>query len=180
MNKQRETRIGKFLSYVLRHHPDSIGLTLEHNGWASVKDILNNSQLAVSFEELQWVVEHDAKNRFSFNAELTKLKANQGHSVNIELTFKAIVPPPVLYHGTALHFLESIQTLGLQKGNRHHVHLSKDLETAAKVGRRHGKLVILEINSQAMYETGYPFYISENDVYLVDEVPTNYLVVLDR
>lgn len=179
MNKNRETQISKFLSYVLRHHPDSIGLKLEKDGWASVEEILNNSPLQVKLDELKYVVENNDKRRFSFNDDFTKIKANQGHSVkNLELEFKEVVPPEVLYHGTAVPFLKAIQENGLNKGQRHHVHLSKDIQTATKVGKRHGEVVILAIASQRMYQAGYKFYLSDNEVYLVDLVPVEYLKVL--
>ncbi|MDM8559564.1 RNA 2'-phosphotransferase [Candidatus Parabeggiatoa sp. HSG14] len=174
---KREIKISKFLSYVLRHHPESIGITLDRNGWTSVTDILNNSKLEFSIEELKQVVEINDKNRFSLNDNLSLIKANQGHSVKIELEFQEIVPPDILYHGTAKHFLESIQKTGLLKGNRHHVHLSKNVQTASNVGKRHGKLVILTIDTKKMHEDGYKFYLSDNQIYLVDFVPPNYLSI---
>lgn len=178
MTKNREIKISKFLSYVLRHQPESIGLSLDKNGWASVAEILKNASQPLSLEELKQVVENNDKQRFSFNDDLTLIKANQGHSVKIALTFQQITPPDTLYHGTAQHFLKSIQQQGLIKGKRHHVHLSKDIQTASKVGKRHGQLVILSIDTKAMHEAGYPFYLSDNGVYLVEEVPPCYFRVL--
>jgi len=178
MNKNRELKISKFLSYVLRHKPESIGLTLNNNGWASVAEILKNRQLHFSLEDLKFVVENNEKNRFSLNEDLSLIKANQGHSVSIKLEFQKIIPPDILYHGTAQHFLASIQEKGLDKRKRHHVHLSIDIKTASNVGKRHGKLIILAIDAKKMHQDGYQFYISDNNVYLVEEVPANYLTVL--
>jgi len=178
MTKNQEIKISKFLSYVLRHKPESIGLTLEKNGWASIADILNHSKPHFSLEELKYVVENNDKKRFSFNDDLTLIKANQGHSINAELEFQKIIPPNVLYHGTAEHFLKSILEKGLLKGKRHHVHLSKNIETASKVGKRHGKLVILKIDAKQMHQDDYQFYLSLNQIYLVDYVPPHYLTVI--
>jgi putative RNA 2'-phosphotransferase len=178
MNKNLEIKISKFLSYVLRHKPESIGLILNDNGWASVADILKNQQLHFSLEELKFVVANNDKNRFSLNEDCTLIRANQGHSVDIKLEFKKIIPPDILYHGTAQHFLPSILEQGLEKRKRHHVHLSIDIKTASKVGERHGKLIILTIDTKKMHEDGYQFYLSDNNVYLVDKVPKNYLSVL--
>ncbi len=178
MNKNRELKISKFLSYVLRHKPESIGLTLNNNGWASVAEILNNRKLHFSLEELKFVVENNEKNRFSLNEDFSLIKANQGHSVDIKLEFQQIVPPDILYHGTAQHLLASIQEKGLDKRQRHHVHLSIDIKTASNVGKRHGKLIILAIDAKKMHQEGYQFYISDNNVYLVEEIPAKYLAVL--
>jgi putative RNA 2'-phosphotransferase len=178
MDEKRKVKISKFLSYVLRHNPQSIGLALEKNGWASVADILKNSKVHFSFDELKYVVENNDKKRFLFNDDFSLIKANQGHSVKVELKFEEIIPPETLYHGTAKHFLASIQQDGLLKGKRHHVHLSKDIPTASNVGKRHGKLVILAIEAKQMHEEGYKFYLSDNQVYLVDHVPANYLTVV--
>jgi putative RNA 2'-phosphotransferase len=178
MNKNREIKISKFLSYVLRHKPESIGLTLNDNGWASVAEILKNRKLHFSLEELKFVVNNNEKNRFTLNEDFSLIKANQGHSVEIKLEFQKIVPPEILYHGTAQHFLASIQEKGLEKRQRHHVHLSIDTQTASKVGERHGKLIILAIDAKKMHQDGYQFYLSDNNVYLVDEVPAHYLAVL--
>ena len=178
MNKNQELKISKFLSYVLRHKPESIGLTLNNNGWASVAEILKNQQLNFSLEDLKFVVENNDKNRFSLNEDFTLIKANQGHSVDIQLEFQKIVPPDILYHGTAQHLLASIQEKGIEKRQRHHVHLSIDIKTASNVGKRHGKLIILAIDTKKMHQDGYQFYLSDNNVHLVDEVPAKYLAVL--
>ena len=129
-------------------------------------------------EELKQVVEKNEKKRFSFNENLTLIKANQGHSVQVELTFQEIIPPNTLYHGTAKHFLKAIQQAGLLKGKRHHVHLSKDTQTASNVGKRHGELVTLAIDANQMHQDGYKFYLSDNKVYLVDYIPPKYLTII--
>ncbi len=174
----REIKISQFLSYVLRHKPESISLTLDKNGWARVADILENPKCRFSFEELKQIVENNDKQRFSFNDDLTLIKANQGHSVKVELDLSEVIPPDTLYHGTAKHFLKAIQQKGLLKGKRHHVHLSKDIQSASNVGKRHGKLVLLAVDSKKMHEDGHKFYLSDNHIYLVDYVPANYLTVI--
>jgi putative RNA 2'-phosphotransferase len=179
ITKDRELQISKFLSYVLRHQPQTIGLTLAANGWAPVEALLSNSSLPINFEELKYVVEHNDKQRFAFNEDLTLIRANQGHSVKIAMNFQEIIPPTVLYHGTAQHFLPSILQKGLLKGKRHHVHLSKDIQTASKVGQRHGKLLILKVDTEKMVAAGHQFYLTDNQVYLVKHVPPNYLSKLN-
>lgn len=182
MKDSRLVRISKFLSYHLRHRPDQLGLTLETGGWVVVDDLLIASQkqgFTIFPHELKEVVVKNDKQRFSFNHDHTKIRANQGHSIPIDLQLVVQTPPAVLYHGTAEKFLSAILNKGLQKMSRHHVHLSADLETAKKVGMRHGHPVILTINTPGMMEAGYEFYCSENNVWLVDSVPPEYLTVWD-
>jgi putative RNA 2'-phosphotransferase len=174
----REIKISKFLSYVLRHQPEAIGLTLDRNGWVPVADLLEKAPLNLNWQELKQVVQLNDKKRFAFNKDFTLIRANQGHSVKIEMEFLPTRPPNLLYHGTAEKFLTAIQQQGLIKKQRHHVHLSKDVQSATQVGKRHGKPIILLIDAKKMYETGYPFYLSDNGVYLVDEVPPVYFTVL--
>jgi len=178
INEKQVTRLSKFLSLVLRHKPETIGLTLDENGWTDVKILLQKLKSKgknVDLITLQYVVENNTKQRFAFNEDQTQIRANQGHSIKIDLGYKPVEPPETLYHGTAERFLDSIFKTGLEKRNRHHVHMSGDLDTASKVGVRHGKLVILEVLSKAMYKDGYPFFISENKVWLTDTVPPQYL-----
>lgn len=177
MMNHREIKISKFLSYVLRHQPEAIGLTLDHNGWVPVADLLEKAPLNLSWQELKQVVESNEKKRFAFNEDFTLIRANQGHSVKIEMEFSPTIPPDLLYHGTATKFLVAIEQQGLIKKQRHHVHLSKDVQSAAQVGKRHGKLIILVIDAKKMHETGYQFYLSDNGIYLVDEVPPAYLTI---
>lgn len=177
MNEQQKKRIGKFLSLILRHAPEKIGITLDKSGWASVDELLQ--QLAthnkpLSFEQLIEIVETNNKQRYSFNHDRTRIRANQGHSIELDLQLTPQEPPEVLYHGTASRFMKSITQQGLIKGSRHHVHLSKDKETAHQVGSRHGVPVILAIASGQMQRDGFVFYCSDNGVWLTDHVPTRY------
>jgi putative RNA 2'-phosphotransferase len=180
-SSEREVKISKFLSLVLRHKPEKIGIELDQNGWISIPDLLkacSKHKFYITPLELQTVVTNNDKQRFSISEDGTKIRANQGHSIAIELGYIPIEPPEILYHGTAERFLSSILNIGLVKGNRHHVHMSSD-RTAHKVGSRHGKPVILEIMSIKMHQQGYQFYQSENGVWLVDHVPAIYLKVLN-
>lgn len=169
-------QISKFLSLILRHQPEKIGLQLDENGWALISGILEKSNLKFTFEELEEIVLTNDKKRFSFNADKTKIRANQGHSLKtIDLDLKAQIPPEFLFHGTIERFILSIKKEGLQKMRRQHVHLSKDKETAVKVGARRGAPVILVINALKMQTKGYQFYKSENGVWLTNEVPANFI-----
>jgi putative RNA 2'-phosphotransferase len=176
MTEQQRTKISKRLSYILRHAPESVGLKLDENGWASVHDLMSKFGMPLSIEDLNEVVETNEKKRFAFNDDLTKIRASQGHSIEIDLAYQPTTPPEFLFHGTATRFIESIKKDGLLKGSRHHVHLSLDETTARKVGARHGSPVILTLKSKEMYEAGYVFYVSENDVWLTEHVPTRFIV----
>lgn len=168
------------MSLVLRHKPETIGLQLDTNGWADVQELLqkiNESGTTTDLETIIEVVETNDKKRFAFNEDRTKIRASQGHSIEVELDLKATEPPTVLYHGTAERFIENILELGLLKQQRQHVHLSSDAATAKAVGSRHGRPVILTINAQAMAADGYLFFLSENKVWLVDSVPVKYITV---
>lgn len=178
MEEVRRTKISKSLSYWLRHRPEKIGITLEKEGWIGVEELLEKSKVELEFtlEELKDVVENNDKKRFSFSEDGTKIRANQGHSTDVEITFQEIVAPPVLYHGTVSKFMESIRKEGLIPGNRHHVHLSKDQETAQKVGSRKGAPIVLKINTTKMQDDGFVFYISDNGVYLTEFVPPKYII----
>ena len=171
-------RISKFLSLVLRHKPESIGLTLDERGWAEVDVLLAQAAgngRKISIETLLRVVGENDKQRFAFNADETKIRARQGHSIPTDLGLEAIGPPEVLYHGTATRFLASIQEQGLLKQNRQYVHLTGDPESAIKVGQRHGRPAVLLISAASMAEDGYRFYLSENHVWLTDHVPPKYI-----
>lgn len=177
--KEKEIKtISKFLSLVLRHAPETIQLQLDKNGWANVDElIIQSHQFGKEFDFglLEEVVETNDKKRFTFNEDLTKIRANQGHSIDVELNLKESEPKDFLYHGTVEKFIDSIKKEGLQKMSRQYVHLSKDKETAIKVGSRRGKPIVLKINAPKMFLDGYKFYLSENNVWLLDEVPTKYI-----
>jgi putative RNA 2'-phosphotransferase len=176
MLPQYKKQISKFLSLILRHQPEKIGLQLDENGWALINDILDKSNLKFTFKELEEIVVTNDKQRFSFNANKTKIRANQGHSLKtVDLDLKAQVPPEFLFHGTVERFIAIIKKEGLQKMKRQHVHLSKDKETAVKVGSRRGKPIILTIKSLEMHNEGYQFYKSENGVWLIDAVPSHFI-----
>lgn len=177
MDKDRHQKISKSVSFWLRHKPEKIGLTLNKGGWADVKELIEKAQVEIAFDfnDLKEVVKNCDKQRFSFSEDFCSIRANQGHTVKVDIAFKEIVAPPVLYHGTVEQFVESIKKKGLLPMKRHHVHLSKDIETATKVGARRGKPVILSIDAKTMQDYGYRFFISENGVYLTDSVPKRYI-----
>lgn len=179
MNTKEAKRISKFLSLVLRHRPDTIGLYLDNNGWAKVSELIDKAaQKDVHFnnEDLEWIVANNDKQRFAFNEDHSEIRANQGHSLQtIDLQLQAIEPPHILYHGTVTKFIDSIKASGLQKRSRQHVHLSADLTTATTVGSRRGAPVILKVEALKMHQEGYAFYQSKNGVWLTDEVPVNYI-----
>ncbi|MFH6945708.1 RNA 2'-phosphotransferase [Flavobacterium sp. FlaQc-50] len=170
--------ISKFLSFVLRHSPETIDLKLDENGWANVDELIpqsNKHKVPLDFDLLQVVVATNDKKRFIFNEDKTKIRASQGHSINVELNLNEVVPEGFLYHGTIAASIDSIKETGLQKMSRQHVHLSKDKETAIKVGGRRGKPVILTVDAERMQLEGFKFYLSENGVWLTDEVPARYI-----
>lgn len=171
-------RISKFLSLVLRHRPEQIGIELDASGWIDVELLLaacSKHNFPISIEELEHVVRTSDKKRFAFSEDRNRIRANQGHSVNVELGYEPVEPPEILYHGTAVKSVESIKSNGLQKRARTHVHLSADVVTASKVGLRHGELVLLRVLSKRMYDQGFQFYLSANGVWLTEHVPVGYL-----
>ncbi|OIN56102.1 RNA 2'-phosphotransferase [Arsenicibacter rosenii] len=176
-DKQAQT-ISRLLSLVLRHKPEEIGIKLDENGWTDVPMLL--SKLAdkghpITLDQLRHIVETNNKKRFAFNADESCIRANQGHSIEVDLGLIAKQPPQVLYHGTAIRFLDAILQEGLKKMNRQHVHLSADEQTARMVGSRHGKPVILLVKAGAMADNGHIFYQSTNGVWLTEHVPVSYL-----
>lgn len=178
MTEQDKKRIGKFLSLILRHEPQKIGIELDEQGWANVKELIekcNKHHYHFSMEDLIEIVETNDKQRYSFNEKRNKIRANQGHSIDIDLALRPVEPPEYLYHGTATRFVSSIMEQGILKGSRQYVHLSKDKETATKVGSRHGKPSILTIMSGNMYKDGILFYQSNNGVWLTDYVDVKYI-----
>lgn len=170
--------ISRFLSLVLRHEPSKIDIQLDENGWISVEELLlklNKFGYTINIDGLNEIVETNDKQRFSFNDNKDKIRANQGHSINVDLELKETKPLDILYHGTGLKFVDSILEQGLNKQERHHVHLSSNIETAETIGKRKGKHVIFKISAKEMFDDGYKFYLSENNVWLTDDVPVKYL-----
>jgi len=178
MNEQQKKKASKFLSYVLRHHPELINLNLDENGWTNVDELISkstNDSQGFTFEELDEIVQTNEKKRFAFNEDKTRIRASQGHSIEINLALIPQQPPEFLYHGTAQNNIESILEKGIEKRSRQHVHLSQDKETATKVGMRHGKPTILTIKTGEMFKDGIEFYLSENEVWLTDFVDAKYI-----
>ena len=178
--QSRHVRVSKFLSRVLRHQPGRIGLALDGAGWVSVSELLaacRAHDFPITREELEMVVRENDKQRFALSEDGTRIRASQGHSVSVDLGYAPLAPPAVLYHGTASSRLDAIRARGLLKGGRHHVHLSTDAATAAKVGARHGAPHVIEVESGRMHADGYEFYRSANGVWLTEHVPAKYLVL---
>lgn len=174
------TKTSKFLSLVLRHEPERIGITLDDAGWTDVNVLLAAAAahgVAVTREELEQIVASSDKQRFALSPDGARIRANQGHSVPVELGLAPLAPPMLLYHGTPSRFVDSIRATGLRKGERHHVHLSADAETARIVGSRRGPPVILIVRAADMAAAGHVFYRSENGVWLVDHVPPAFLEI---
>lgn len=181
MDEWRLIKISKYLSRHLRHQPERLGLTLGPGGWVRVDDVLAGCaamQFMITRAELDEVVAKNDKQRFSFNEAGSHIRANQGYSVEVDLQLEPSEPPAVLYHGTAQSAVDAIFKQGLNKMRRHHVHLSLDVETATRVGSRHGKPVVLEVDAAAMARDGIVFYVSANGVWLTDRVEPRYLTRL--
>ncbi len=179
MTERELTRLSKFLSLVLRHKPEVIGITLDENGWVEVDELIRKAQRKnkpVTHEVLQQVVVNNNKQRFAFSEDGRRIRANQGHSVKINLGYEPTVPPAILFHGTGRKYVDSILQSGLVKKARHHVHLSSDEATALTVGRRHGKPFIFQVLAGQMHADGHHFYVSDNGVWLTEAVPVQYLV----
>lgn len=168
----------KFLSYVLRHHPAEIGITLDSAGWVPVAELLSAMRKhgrGISESLLREIVAASDKQRFAISDDGLKMRASQGHSVPVELGYEPAEPPTVLYHGTVDRAVESIRATGLVKGQRHHVHLSADVKTAGAVGGRRGRAVILTVDAARMRRAGCLFYRSANGVWLTDHVPAAFI-----
>jgi putative RNA 2'-phosphotransferase len=178
MDDARLIKISKFLSKHLRHRPEQLGLKLQPGGWVAVEALLRacaQHNVPVSRAELDEVVARNDKQRFGFDPTGTLIRARQGHSVAVDLQLQPVEPPPVLFHGTAERFLAAILREGLRPMRRHHVHLSSERETATRVGARHGRPVVLEVDAARMWAAGITFYRSDNGVWLVDHVPPRFL-----
>lgn len=164
-------RLSKRMSKALRHQPERVGLTLDPSGWVAVTDLLD--ALGVGEEELREVVARNDKQRFTIDGD--RIRANQGHSVEVDLGLPTATPPDVLFHGTVAQFLDDIMRDGLRPMSRHDVHLSPDRETARRVGARRGRPVILSVDAKAMSDAGHEFRLSANGVWLTQHVPAHYL-----
>lgn len=180
LTREEVVKIGKFMTYLLRHHPEAEGLQIDPNGgWVSVDDLLQI--LDISLGELEEIVTRDSKGRFSFQSKShERIRANYGHSIDVDLGLKKIEPPDLLYHGTAERNLNRILESGIKKMNRRHVHLSKDPETARKVGRRHGKPAVIVIDAEKMHEDGKEFFLSGDETYLTEYVHPRYFKRIEK
>jgi putative RNA 2'-phosphotransferase len=180
MDPKRRVRSSKFLSLVLRHEPEKIGLTLQPGGWVEVQELLDGcarSGHPLTVSELRELVETSDKQRFALDDSGVRIRANQGHSADVDLQLTPAVPPGVLYHGSAAHLLPVLLAEGLRKMARHHVHLSVSVAPALKVGQRHGKPVVLTVDAGRLHADGGVFFCSANGVWLIDAVPPAYLQV---
>lgn len=178
VDARRRTKISKYLSRHLRHQPERIGLDLDGGGWVDVDRLLAACQehrFPVTRSELEEVVTTSEKQRFALDDGARRIRANQGHTVEVELGLDPRVPPAMLFHGTGHGAVDAILSEGLRPMGRHHVHLSADVETAARVGRRHGRPVVLEVDAAGMHASGWRFWRSVNGVWLVDAVPAEFL-----
>ena len=172
------SHISRFISFVLRHKPEEIGITLDEHGWANVEELinaLNTKKKQIDMEILEEIVCTDEKGRYSFNEDKTLIRANQGHSIQVDVELKEAEPPEILFHGTGEKYVESILQEGLIPKSRLYVHLSKDMETAVNVGSRHGKPHIFKVRTGEMFRQGCKFWLSENGVWLTRAVPIEYL-----
>ncbi|MFA1719042.1 RNA 2'-phosphotransferase [Clostridioides difficile] len=178
----KKDKLSIFISLILRHKPETIGIKLDDYGYADVNELIekiNNTGRNINIEILEQIVKEDNKQRYSFNDDRSKIRANQGHSINVNVELRELEPPKYLYHGTATRFLDNIKNEGIIKQSRLYIHLSRDIDIAVKVGKRHGTPVILKINTGKMYENGYKFYLSENNVWLCEYIPFKYVEIFE-
>ena len=183
MDSRQLSEISKFLSYVLRHEPQAIGLQLDPEGWADLDSLIAVATQHPTLNRtiIQTVVSTSDKKRFAISDDGQRIRAVQGHSTStVRRQYVEKEPPELLYHGTATRFLESIREQGLNAGSRHHVHLSQDVPTAIAVGKRHGKPAVLTIQARQMYREGFKFFLAENGVWLTNIVPTDFLSSFDE
>ena len=172
------TNLSRYLSLILRHKPEAIDITLDEHGWANVHDLIDGiakNNPGFDMDVLEEIVRTDNKQRYSFNPGKTLIRANQGHSIPVDVELKEAKPPKQLWHGTGEKYVSAIDEQGLLHKNRLYVHLSTNEETAIKVGKRHGKPVLYTVNAEEMYQDGYKFFLSKNGVWLTDHVPVKYL-----
>lgn len=177
----KKDKLSVFISLVLRHKPDAAGIALDEHGWADVDELIagiNSTGRKIDMAILEEIVATDEKGRYNFNEDKSLIRANQGHSVQVDVELKEQEPPEFLYHGTAEKFLGNILTEGLKPMSRLYVHLSEDIVTANKVGKRHGNPVVLKVHSGEMCRVGIKFYLSENGVWLTKAVPGKYFAIM--
>lgn len=179
--KEQNVKLSKFISLILRHKPDVIGVELDQNGWCEVDDLLlkmNEKGKSITRSLLDEIVRTDSKGRYTYNSDGTKIRANQGHSIVVDVELQKEIPPKYLYHGTIRKYVTSILKAGIKKGQRQYVHLSTNIEVAQTVGKRRGIPVILKIEAGKMHVDGYEFYLSKNKIWLCDYVPSKYVSVM--
>ena len=177
---KQDVRLGRYISLALRHDPAAAGVSMDENGWVGVDELLAGMAAhghPIDLETLERIVRENNKSRYSFSDDHRRIRANQGHSLDVDIQLTVRTPPPLLYHGTAERFLGSIRDHGITRQQRQHVHLSADTQTALTVGRRHGSPLVLAVDAAAMARDGHQFWLSENGVWLCDEVPWRYVTV---
>ena len=178
--RKRLDRIGRLITYSLRHRPEELDITLDEQGWVEIDvllEALHNKDKEITREELEYLIATSDKQRFAVDESGEKIRANQGHTVDVNLGYESQVPPEYLYHGTNEESVKDIMETGVQRMKRHAVHLSEDLGTAIKVGERRGRVLILRIQSGKMHEDGYVFQLSDNNVWLTDNIPIQYIEI---
>lgn len=178
--EKQDKKLSKFLSLILRHKPQTVGICLDDEGWADVQELLtalNSNHHHVDMARLEHIVATNDKQRFAFDEHKQKIRANQGHSIKIDLKLSEVAPPEILYHGTARGAVDGIMAQGIDKQTRQYVHLSTDVDTAIKVGKRHGKAVVFVVQAGQMHIAGMKFYQADNGVWLTEHVPVAYLSV---
>lgn len=179
MEKAKQNQLGKFVSLVLRHQPEIIGLFVDKEGWADINELISKSaKKGMSFtkEELDYVVENNDKKRYAYNSDQTRIRANQGHSIAVDLQLMEKRPPEFLYHGTTVRFVDSIRKQGILKMQRQQVHLSPNKDVAVQVGTRRGEVYVFTVKAGEMYADGLVFFESDNGVWLTDFIDCKYLM----
>ncbi|MBR5667777.1 MAG: RNA 2'-phosphotransferase [Lachnospiraceae bacterium] len=172
-----DREISKYIALILRHKPETIGIVLDEHGWADVSSLIDgiNKTYPIDLETLKRIVAEDNKKRYSFNEDMSLIRANQGHSIPVDVELEKKEPPAVLYHGTGIKYANAIDAQGLLPKSRLYVHLSEDIHTAILVGRRHGDPILYKVDSGRMWNDGFAFYRSVNGVWLTEQVPIAYL-----